>query len=139
MNPPLTPNIEACPIDDKKMLTDGRTEGIPYPKAGYNCNPFGIAAQTSKKSLTQVDPKDKEQVAKDCDGVKPFATDLYKPYAYNGNCLTPPLVPNIESCPIDDKKQLTDGRTAAIPYPKPGYNCNPYGIAAQKSHVLSQC
>ena len=44
MNPPLEVNIEACPIDDKKMLTDGRTVGVAYPKPGYNCNPFGIAA-----------------------------------------------------------------------------------------------
>jgi hypothetical protein len=42
MLPPLTPNIEACPIDDKRMLTDGRTVGVPYPKAGFNCNPYGI-------------------------------------------------------------------------------------------------
>ena len=45
MNPPLTPNIEACPIDDKKQLTDGRTTAVPYPSAGYNCNPFGLFSQ----------------------------------------------------------------------------------------------
>lgn len=50
MTPPLTPNIEACPIDDKKHLTDGRTEAIPYPKNGYNCNPFGIHSQWTPKN-----------------------------------------------------------------------------------------
>jgi hypothetical protein len=67
----------------------------------------------------------------DCKGVKPFSTDLYKPYAYRGNCLQPPLrADNLEACPIDDKVHLTDGKTKGIPYPKPGFNCNPYGIAA---------
>jgi len=40
MNPPLAPNIEACPIDERRMLTDGRTKAVPYPAAGYNCNPY---------------------------------------------------------------------------------------------------
>jgi len=47
MTPPLLPNMEHCPIDDKKMLTDGTTRAIPYPKAGGNCNPFGIWGQMS--------------------------------------------------------------------------------------------
>lgn len=46
MNPPLVPEMEACPIDERKMLVDGRTRAVPYPKPGFNCNPFGIAAQT---------------------------------------------------------------------------------------------
>lgn len=50
MNPPLVPSIEACPIDDKKMLTDGRTLAVPYPKAGYNCNPFGLFSQYTPKN-----------------------------------------------------------------------------------------
>jgi hypothetical protein len=32
--------------------------------------------------------------------------------------------------------RLIDGVTMAVPYPKPNYNCNPYGIAAQKPHGL---
>jgi hypothetical protein len=36
----------------------------------------------------------------------------------------------MEACPIDERKHLIDGRTLAVPYPKPNYNCNPYGIAA---------
>jgi hypothetical protein len=45
MTPPIkNVGIEACPIDDKKHLTDGRTKAVPYPAAGYNCNPYGIAA-----------------------------------------------------------------------------------------------
>ena len=43
MNPPLTPNIESCPVDERRMLSDGKTLAIPYPKAGYNCNPFGLS------------------------------------------------------------------------------------------------
>lgn len=110
--------MEACPLaeSERRVLQDGKTIAIPYPKTGHNCNPYGIGLH-EKKGLSQVEPGDKEKLKKDCDGVKPFSTDLYKPYAYRGNCLTPPLVPNIEACPIDDKKHLTDGRTAAIPYP----------------------
>jgi len=37
----------------------------------------------------------------------------------------------MEACPIDERKVLIDGVTLAVPYPNPGYNCNPYGIAAQ--------
>jgi hypothetical protein len=44
MNPPLMPNMENCPIDERKMLLDGRTLAVPYPRPGFNCNPFGIAA-----------------------------------------------------------------------------------------------
>jgi hypothetical protein len=77
-------------------------------------------------------PTDLKKTAAACKGVKPFATDLYKPYSYRGDCLTPPLVPgSMEACPIDERTQLIDGTTKAVPYPKPGYNCNPYGIAAQ--------
>lgn len=143
LNPPLPKELQACPIAEaeRKVLSDGKTIAIPYPAKGFNCSPYGIGLGDQKKSLAQkaVDPADKAAIAKDCEGVKPYTTDLYKPYAYKGNCLTPPLVPNIQSCPIDDKKMLTDGRTLAVPYPQAGFNCNPYGIAAQKEHVLSQC
>lgn len=69
--------------------------------------------------------------------MKPFESTLYKPYEYRGDCLQPPLVPGtMEACPIDERKVLQDGVTIAVPYPKPNYNCNPYGIAAQKPHGL---
>ena len=42
----------------------------------------------------------------------------------------------MEACPIDERKVLIDGVTIAVPYPKPNYNCNPYGIAAQQPHGL---
>ena len=63
----------------------------------------------------------------------PFGTDLYVPYEYRPECLKPPLLPNIEACPIDDKKMLSDGKTLAIPYPKGAFNCNPFGIFGQVS------
>jgi len=128
LQPPLVPNIQSCPIDDKVMLTDGTTKAIPYPKPGFNCNPYGIAAQKNHV-LTQCGSGDKPE----CKGKDIFKTELYKPYTYSGQCMNPPLTPNIESCPIDDKFMLTDGTTKAIPYPKAGYNCNPYGSAAQFS------
>jgi hypothetical protein len=77
-------------------LTDGRTKAIPYPNAGYNCNPFGIHAQ-SEHVLSQM--KEAPKCTKE-----PFKTDLYKPYTYSGHCMNPPLLPNIEACPIDERK-----------------------------------
>jgi len=50
MNPPLLPTVEVCPIDDKKMLSDGRTKAVPYPQAGYNCNSFGHFSQMTPKN-----------------------------------------------------------------------------------------
>jgi len=44
MNPPLPTKAEHCPIDERKVLQDGVTRAIPYPKPGFNCNPYGIAA-----------------------------------------------------------------------------------------------
>jgi hypothetical protein len=42
------PNVEACPIDEREMLSDGRTKAVPYPAKGYNCNSYGIHAQKGK-------------------------------------------------------------------------------------------
>jgi len=38
-------------------------------------------------------PTDGAKTAKACKGVKPFATTLFKPYEYRGDCMAPPLVP----------------------------------------------
>jgi len=127
LQPPIPANsIESCPIDDKKHLTDGRTLAVPYPKAGYNCNPYGIAAQT-QHVLSQCQSKGGPKC-----GAEPFKTELFKPYTYSGHCMNPPLTPAIEACPIDEREVLSDGRTRAVPYPKAGYNCNPYGSFSQK-------
>ena len=65
-------------------------------------------------------------------------TVLYEPFIYKGHCMNPPLFPEMESCPIDERVMLVDGRTKAVPYPKPGFNCNPFGIAAQTPHQIVQ-
>lgn len=103
------------------MLQDGVTKAVPYPQKGFNCNPYGISAF---KGLMQISaqgdsptaevggmkgtpPVDQKKVDGACKGVKPFATDLYKPYTYRGECLQPPLVPGqLEACPIDERKVL---------------------------------
>lgn len=130
---------------------DGTTKAVPYPKKGFNCNPYGISAFKGLAQLEKMGdsptsevggiagatPTDPAKTAKSCKGVKPFETSLYKPYAYRGDCLQPPLVPGtMEACPIDERKVLINGVTIAVPYPQPNYNCNPYGIAAQKPHGL---
>jgi hypothetical protein len=74
-------------------------------------------------------PKPSDPICKD-----PFGTVLWdSPHVYRPECMKPPLLPNLEHCPIDDKKMLTDGRTLAIPYPKDGGNCNPFGMWFQKT------
>ena len=117
--------MEACPIDERKVLQDGVTIAIPYPKPQYNCNPYGIAVQVphgleNYNTLSQ-EPK--------CGG-DPFATTLYAPYQYKGSCMNPPLERSLQACPIAEaeRKVLSDGKTKAIPYPAKGFNCNPYGI-----------
>ena len=44
MNPPLLSGLPSCPIDERKVLQDGKTLAVPYPKAHFNCNPYGVAA-----------------------------------------------------------------------------------------------
>jgi len=88
------------------------------------------AAETAKKTAP---PAAKDDPA--CNAPNdPMKTTLYEPFVYRGHCMNPPLFPEMESCPIDDKVMLTDGTTKAVPYPKPGFNCNPFGIAAQTAH-----
>lgn len=45
----MGPALESCPIDERKKLVDGKTDAIPYPGKGFNCNPFGITAQLEKE------------------------------------------------------------------------------------------
>lgn len=42
MTPPLDAALEGCPGDERRVLQDGKTIAIPYPKKDFNCNPFGI-------------------------------------------------------------------------------------------------
>jgi hypothetical protein len=44
MTPPLTSQLPSCPGDERRVLQDGTTMAVPYPKKGFNCNPFGISA-----------------------------------------------------------------------------------------------
>ena len=139
MDPPLIHGaLENCALDDRKTLQDGTTIAVPYPKPGYNCNPYGVAAQKNKSIASAGDdadgydknPVDKAKIAKACKGVKPFETKLQEPYQYKGECMDPPLIHGaLENCALDDRKTLQDGTTIAIPYPKPGYNCNPYSYS----------
>ena len=36
----------------------------------------------------------------------PYKTDLYAPFEYKPQCMTPPIPMNIQSCPIDERKVL---------------------------------
>ena len=135
MKPPLLPNMEHCPIDDKKMLTDGNTKAIPYPQPGGNCNPFGMwfqkSAPNSRVAFAQ-DSKN-EDANKKASETKP--TVLYEPNAPQPGYLKVKMDPMaVEHCPdFIERMTLVDGRTTAVPYPSPGFNCNPETGLAQKS------
>jgi hypothetical protein len=47
MTPPLDNALEGCPGDERRVLQDGVSIAVPYPKKDFNCNPFGIAASKS--------------------------------------------------------------------------------------------
>lgn len=129
MKPPLLPNIEACPIDDKKHLTDGRTLAVPYPKAGYNCNPYGIHAQggpivvpMATDSLGLVQTQTEESV--EAENGQPQV--LYVPSKGDASLLKPKAdLSKLQHCPdFNERMTLLDGKTRGIPYPEKGYNCN---------------
>jgi len=84
MNPPLGAKVEACPIDERKVLQDGTTRAVPYPKGGFNCNPYsnGGTGNLSQKNDIKKNEEVKAKINDECKGVKPFDTELFKPYNY---------------------------------------------------------
>ena len=110
------PALPSCPEDERKTLVNGTTLGVPYPKKGFNCNPYGASSFKSLVSLETAgddadgydkNPVDKAKIAKACKGVDPFATKLQEPYAYKGECMNPPLIHGaLENCSLDDRKTL---------------------------------
>ena len=84
-------------------LANGKTKGIPYPQAGFNCNADYGLMQTEGP--------------------------LYVPYSYPG--LDGFDVKKLEHCPdFNERMTLANGKTKGVPYPKPGFNCNAdYGLA----------
>lgn len=76
------PSLSSCPGDERKTLADGVTGGVPYPKKGFNCNPYGINSfeglMEIEDSFVQKENKpgdakpDPAKIAKACKDVKPF-------------------------------------------------------------------
>jgi hypothetical protein len=97
-------------------LLDGKTRGIPYPQAGYNCNAaYGMAQKSEGPYKTAA-------------GDIP----LYQPNLGNPALLKPAQdLTKLEHCPdFNERMTLLNGKTRGIPYPQAGYNCNAaYGMA----------
>jgi hypothetical protein len=49
MTPPLDSALEGCPGGERRVLNNGVTRAIPYPKKGFNCNPYGIGLDQKNK------------------------------------------------------------------------------------------
>ena len=48
--------VEHCPDFDERMtLTDGRTNAVPYPLKGWNCNPSNFLAEAAPFDPRQVE------------------------------------------------------------------------------------
>jgi len=96
--------LEHCPDFNERMnLKNGKTKGIPYPQAGFNCNAdYGLMQKEGGP--------------------------LYVPYSYPG--LPGFDIKKLEHCPdFNERMTLANGKTKGIPYPKPGFNCNAdYGL-----------
>jgi len=98
-------SVEHCPdFSERFTLVDGKTRAIPHPQPGWNCNPDWGLAQV------------------EAGPAGPWAADS-KHIPYHPRSL--------EHCPdFSERFTLVNGKTRAIPYPLPGYNCNPeYGLA----------
>merc|ERR1719313_1546219 len=98
--------LEHCPdFNERHVLLNCVTKAIPYPQPGYNCNAdYGLAQQ---------------KVGPGTGGVN----GLYVPYQYPG--LKGFDIQSLEHCPdFNERFTLLDGRTKAISYPQPGFNCN---------------
>jgi hypothetical protein len=98
MNPPLIQGaLENCALDERKTLQDGTTKAIPYPKAGFNCNPYGIAAQQAH-GISYA-----ETAGPNCNGDE-FSTTLFA--QSSKSCLNAPLKADLSACPGDGSKTL---------------------------------
>ena len=99
MSPPLKTSVQACPIDDKSMLVDGTTRAIPYPKDGYNCNPFMFIQLGDQISLGE-EPK-----AKKDDKVEDTVLHIYNDGSSDTNAANIKVLKaggdpvNLEHCP----------------------------------------
>ena len=110
MNPPLIQGaLEHCALDERKTIADGTTKAIPYQKAGFNCNPYGIAAQQPHGIVYA------ETAGPSCNGDK-FSTTLF---AQSGkkSCLNAPLKADLVACPGPSSKTLAQTNILAVPYP----------------------
>ena len=100
---PNLDHLEHCPdFNERYTLVNGRDLAIPYPKAGFNCNPAWSLVQAPWPA-----------------NVKPANIPVPAASAY-------PTGGNLEHCPDRPERQtLQNGVTRSVPFPKEGYNCIP--------------
>jgi hypothetical protein len=133
-------------------LKDGRTAGIPYPHAGYNCHADYSLVQTAPAALPAFDAERLEHCP-DFDERMTLKDGLTRGIAYpkaGYNCHSdwalvqeaPATIPafdaeRIEHCPdFDERMTLKDGRTTGIAFPNAGYNCHSNWSLVQEQPTL---
>jgi len=82
--------VQHCPnFDERFTLVDGRTRAVAYPNPGWNCHQGLGLSEAPKYPGSDFDPS------------------------------------KVQHCPnFDERFTLVDGRTRAVPYPNPGWNCH---------------
>ena len=95
---------------------NGKTRGVAYPAAGFNCNAdYGLAQSTGGPNTAAPGAKAGEprQVLHNHPGLKGFDISV------------------LEHCPdFNERMTLLNGKTRAVAYPAAGFNCNAdYGLA----------
>jgi len=100
--------LEHCPdFNERFTLINGKAKAVAYPQPGFNCNAdYGLAQGAPAAA------KDARYVPHTYAGLKGF--DLSK----------------LEHCPdFNERFTLINGKTKAVSYPNPGFNCNAdYGL-----------
>jgi len=104
-------------------LLDGKTKAVSYPQPGFNCNAdYGLAQGGPNTAAPGAGKGETRFVLHNHPGLKGF----------NINTL--------EHCPdFNERMTLLDGKTKAVSYPQPGFNCNAdYGLAQGDQTPLHQ-
>merc|ERR1712046_186762 len=145
-------SLPHCPdFDERFTLADGKTRGVPYPQVGYNCtSDYQLAQKKDEPNwgpahaslphcpdfderFTLADGKTRAipypQIYYNCKADYQFVQQGKK----IGKADIGSDIAGLEHCPdFDERFTLVDGKTRGIPYPNPGYNCNPEYAHSQK-------
>jgi hypothetical protein len=106
--------LEHCPDFNERMtLLNGKTKAVAYPAKGFNCNADYGLAQGGPNTAAPGTKGEDRFVLHNHPGLKGFD------------------ISTLEHCPdFNERMTLLNGKTKAVSYPQPGFNCNAdYGLA----------